>query len=60
MEKFMGGYIVGAVLTGVVWLMTLPSPHNCEVKTDKKIEPDWELVAKGKTVDTLYTYKVKQ
>lgn len=51
------GYLIGVAAVGFVWIVTSSPMRQCEIRTEKKLTPDWELVVKGKTVDTVYVYK---
>ena len=55
MDKFICGVVVGLFIALVI-IVTIDEPTNI-IESETKIIPDWELVANGKVVDTIYIYK---
>lgn len=53
---FLGGFALGMIGMFLVLISILIDKDNV-VRSDRKITPDYELVVRGKTVDTIWVYK---
>jgi hypothetical protein len=63
-DKLVGGFFIGCAFMFCLGLilslivLAIPSPQP-EIRTKKKITPEWELTTDGKKIDTIYIYKQK-
>lgn len=53
---FLGGFALGMIAMFFILISILIDKDNV-VRSDRKITPDYELVVRGKTVDTIWVYK---
>ena len=57
MNKFLLGYIIGFLVASVT-IIFIYEPRN-SIQSTKPITPEKRLTTDGKTIDTLYIYKIK-
>jgi len=63
-DKIAGGFFIGFLFSFVLVLvlelisLAIPTPQP-EIRTKKKITPEWVLTTDGKKIDTIYIYKEK-
>lgn len=63
-DKLVGGFFIGCAFMFMLGLIlslilaAIPSPQP-EIRTRKKITPEWVLTTDGKKIDTIYIYKEK-
>lgn len=51
------GMIILILFVALFLVFATFSEHECEIVTEKKIEPEQVLTTDGKVVDTLFIYK---
>ena len=60
-DKLVGGFIIGCAFMAIVGMLLLAvvtnSDEKIEIRSSKKIIPEWQLTTDGKKVDTVYIYK---
>ena len=62
-DKVVGGFIIGCAFMFIIGLIIIAIvtsvDENVEIRSTKKIQPEWQLTTDGKKIDTVYIYKQK-